>query len=445
LVALGLHLAVTAGDGWHALRWMEVVRSALLPGAAGRPGRLTAETAAVLERLRDVTARIEREPTNARTATALRRERAALEELLRRSDHHSPARRPARRPARAEPGRGDPDIEHLVRLLDGRALIEYAVVEHRVVGVVLDAETCRAVDVGSVGDVRQAVATLRQAAIGATIAEGVAATTTTAASDLSMVGSPAGAQRTADAARAASALLVDPLEIKDAARVVLVPAGPLASVPWGLLPAFAGTELAIVPSVRRWERSMARLGRLPRRPRVLAVAGPGLRFAGREVRRVATTWGEGTQVLTGPAATVAAVVAGIARADVVHLAAHGTFRSDNPLVSSIRLADGVLTGYALERLPRCPPVLVFSCCDLGMTTADGTGAFGLAGLMLSVGCASAIASVTSVDDRASARFMPGLHDTLRATRSPAGALAALRRGARRTAPASLGGLVCFGA
>ena len=50
------------------------------------------------------------------------------------------------------------------------------------------------------------------------------------------------------------------------------------------------------------------------------------------------------------------------RRGVAHLAAHGRFRADNPLFSSIDLADGPLTVYDLESLEEAPDAL----CPLGL-------------------------------------------------------------------------------
>ena len=62
-------------------------------------------------------------------------------------------------------------------------------------------------------------------------------------------------------------------------------------------------------------------------------------------------------------AQLSAVRAALERADLVHLAAHGTFRSDAPLFSSLRLADGPLTVYELERLRSAPSTLILPACD----------------------------------------------------------------------------------
>ena len=56
---------------------------------------------------------------------------------------------------------------------------------------------------------------------------------------------------------------------------------------------------------------------------------------------------------------------------LAHIAAHGNFRADNPLFSSLMLDDGPLIVHDLERLNRAPYWLVLSCCDSGVTRPPG--------------------------------------------------------------------------
>ena len=51
--------------------------------------------------------------------------------------------------------------------------------------------------------------------------------------------------------------------------------------------------------------------------------------------------------------------------DRAHLACHGSFRADNPLFSSLLLADGGLTVHDVESLGAGPRELVLSACDSG--------------------------------------------------------------------------------
>src|ERR671937_2075767 len=59
-------------------------------------------------------------------------------------------------------------------------------------------------------------------------------------------------------------------------------------------------------------------------------------------------------VLAGRSATTARVLAAIDGAGLAHIAAHGEFRADSPMFSSLRLADGPMTVHDVERLRRAP-------------------------------------------------------------------------------------------
>jgi hypothetical protein len=58
--------------------------------------------------------------------------------------------------------------------------------------------------------------------------------------------------------------------------------------------------------------------------------------------------------LAGRSATAARVLAAIDGTGLAHIAAHGTFRADSPMFSSLRLADGPMTVHDVERLRRAP-------------------------------------------------------------------------------------------
>ena len=104
-------------------------------------------------------------------------------------------------------------------------------------------------------------------------------------------------------------------------------------------------------------------------------------------------------MITGSQATVRAVSAALEDTQLAHVAAHGTFRADNPQFSSLTLADGALTVYDLERLATPPRRMVLSACDSGLSAvAPGDALMGLAAALLSVGTATLIASVAPVPD-----------------------------------------------
>jgi CHAT domain-containing protein len=106
----------------------------------------------------------------------------------------------------------------------------------------------------------------------------------------------------------------------------------------------------VAPSAALWLRADT----ASHRPgRIVLVAGPGLPDAAREVEELQALY-PAAECLDGDLATVEAVKAVLDGAELAHVAAHGRFRADNPLFSSIELADGALTVYDLGlRPPSC--------------------------------------------------------------------------------------------
>ena len=103
--------------------------------------------------------------------------------------------------------------------------------------------------------------------------------------------------------------------------------------------------------------------------------------------------------MTGEAATTQAVTDGLAGASLAHIVAHGRFRHDNPLWSTIELADGPLSVYELELLEHTPPVMVLASCDSGVGgPRGGDQLLGLSQTLLRMGTRSIVASVNLVPD-----------------------------------------------
>ena len=117
-------------------------------------------------------------------------------------------------------------------------------------------------------------------------------------------------------------------------------------------------------SAALWHRSISRV---PQPGHCVVIAGPALPGAHDEAVSIADTYGVG-EPLVGGSATWTAVTPAMRGAAVVHLAAHGTIRADNPLFSSLRLADGQLTVYDIERLDEGADTVVLAACDAGNDT-----------------------------------------------------------------------------
>ena len=138
-------------------------------------------------------------------------------------------------------------------------------------------------------------------------------------------------------------------------------------------------------------------------------------------------------------ATVAATLAALSNADIAHVAAHGHHETDNALFSGIELTDGLLMGYDVLGLPRVPPVVVLSSCDLGLhDTRPGDESLGIASAFIAAGACTVIASVARVEEDDAMTVMVDVHRSLLAGSRPGEALAAATR-------ELAAGFVCFGA
>ncbi|HVV23819.1 MAG TPA: CHAT domain-containing protein [Pseudonocardiaceae bacterium] len=256
---------------------------------------------------------------------------------------------------------------------------------------------------------------------------------------LRVLGSVAAMESAVRSARLGSAAALDSLLSLPGGRpLVVVPVGALHAVPWAVLPSCAGRPVSVAPSVAAWLRATdAGSATGPPGGRVW-IAGPGLRHAGREAQSLHARYGG--RLLAGRSATVAAALAAMDGADLVHVAAHGRFREDQPLFSCLDLSGGPLFGYDLQRLRLPPRRVVLSACDAGRSAVwPGGEAIGMATALLRHGTATVIASVLPVPDRQAVGLVTALHAALDGGLGPAAALA--------TAQAEHGhlGFVCFGA
>ena len=207
--------------------------------------------------------------------------------------------------------------------------------------------------------------------------------------------------------------------------VVVVPPGRLHAVPWALLPALRDRAVSVAPSARAWLQ--ARAVTPPDRQDPVFVRGPGL-GTGSEIPSLAAEYPHAT-VLGSGTATARRVLTALDGAGLAHIAAHGTFRADSPLFSSLRMDDGPLTVYDLERLRRAPYRVIFSSCDSGVLAPAGADELlGLAHTLAPLGTAGIVASVVPVNDQATATLMVALHRHLRGGATLAEALRLARDG-----------------
>ncbi|WP_247699927.1 CHAT domain-containing protein [Streptomyces sp. RM72] len=122
-----------------------------------------------------------------------------------------------------------------------------------------------------------------------------------------------------------------------------------------------------------------------------------------------------TVVLEGDDARVPRVLRELDGAALAHIAAHGTFRADSPLFSSLRMADGPLIVHDFERLDRSPYRIILPCCDTARFASVGADELlGLVTALLPLGTAGVVACTAPVNDAAVVPLMLALHKGLEA-------------------------------
>jgi CHAT domain-containing protein len=247
-------------------------------------------------------------------------------------------------------------------------------------------------------------------------------------------------------------LLLAPLASQVGDRTVVVtPSNDLALVPWSLLPSCRGRTVHVTPSATLWcsahdRRAAEGHGSAQR---VLAVAGPGLPGAEQEVAEVLRLHAGATS-LTGIDARVDTVLRSLTGSTLVHLAAHGNLRHDNPLFSSLALEDGPLTAYELERVPAPPRDVLLPACGSGAgQTVVAEETLGLAWTLIGAGTSAVVAPLLAIPDQATGELMRSVHVRLAAGAGLADALAAAQEDAHRSGSvgqlAVAGCFVSFGA
>ena len=208
--------------------------------------------------------------------------------------------------------------------------------------------------------------------------------------------------------------------------VVIVPTGKLHPIPWAIVPALKDRVVSVAPSASAWMR--AHQAPEPAHRHVTLARGPGLASDGAEVPLVARLYDDVT-VLDDAAATADKVLAALDGAWLAHIAAHGIFRADSPLFSSLRMHDGPLTVYDFERLNRAPYRMVLSSCDSGVLAPAGANELlGLVSSLLPLGTAGVLAAIVPLNDQALVPLMVDLHCHLRAGRTLAESLYSARLG-----------------
>ena len=200
------------------------------------------------------------------------------------------------------------------------------------------------------------------------------------------------------------------------APVVLVPPASLHAVPWALLPALAQRPVSVAPSATVWLRAAEQDAGTAPGHGVSLVLGPGLQAGAGEIAELAHVHPRASVLGAGagaPPSGMNEVLTALEGVRLAHVAAHGTFRADSPMFSSLALDDGPMFVHDLERIRHPPHRVVLSACDTGVAAAVGADELlGLVSSLLRLGTVGVLASVVPVNDAASVPFMVAVHEAL---------------------------------
>jgi tetratricopeptide (TPR) repeat protein len=178
------------------------------------------------------------------------------------------------------------------------------------------------------------------------------------------------------------------------------------------------------------------LNRIPRPPKRVVALGESTRLfhAAEEAKFVAGLFPQAITLL-GNDATGSALARESSTADIVHLACHGQFRSDNPMFSALHLVDTAFTVKDAEQLSLSQCLVTLSACESGASQyARGDEMLGLVRGFLIGGAARIVASLWPVNDAITMQYMETFYTSLQGGDAPAAALQKAQLAAMKNHP-----------
>jgi hypothetical protein len=210
------------------------------------------------------------------------------------------------------------------------------------------------------------------------------------------------------------------------ARLAVVPAGPLARLPWAALPLPDGRALCeaipatVVPGLRLTSAASRRAAGGP--PLVVAVDSGDLEGVGAETEAVRAAF-PGARLLRGAEATAERFQALARDAAWIHFAGHGIYVADAPYQSGLRLADRWLVADEITGSRLAARWVTLSACQTARALVrPGEEWFGLARTLLLSGAEAVLASQWDIEDHAAVRLMERTYRHLAAGVPLAGSL-----------------------
>ncbi|TQM84938.1 putative ATPase [Saccharothrix saharensis] len=199
--------------------------------------------------------------------------------------------------------------------------------------------------------------------------------------------------------------------------LVVVPAEPLAGVPWSALPSLHGRPLVVAPSVGAWSAARRRDGTRTS-DRGVFVVGPGMAADRADLAELADLHPRAEVV----APEVRAVLGRADGARFLHLVARREHEPENFVFSRVVLADGALLAHEFGELEEPPDLVVLPGSG---ERVPGEVALGFANGLLVAGVRTVVVAVARVAAQTTVAVMRELHTALAAGEPPGRALAGI--------------------
>ena len=222
--------------------------------------------------------------------------------------------------------------------------------------------------------------------------------------------------------------LLRPLErMLEDRKLIVVPHGNLHYLPFHALHdgeryLIERCEISVAPSAAIFQHCLQRGERVLDRALLLGVSDEQAPRVGSEIAALQQVF-PAAKSFIDDAATTAVLRGSSAGVDVLHLACHGRFRSDNPLFSALRLGDGWFTVRDAYGLKLDHTLVTLSACETGANViAPGDELIGLARGFFSAGARAVLLSLWMVDDETTAELMIDFYEETKRGSSLAGSL-----------------------
>jgi tetratricopeptide (TPR) repeat protein len=215
-----------------------------------------------------------------------------------------------------------------------------------------------------------------------------------------------------------------PLRTQQPVELVIIPHGPLHRLPFHAL--YGATqrylledyEISYAPSASVMALCEGQRREPIKKALIVGTQTNVLPSIGKELEALQELF-PGALVLRDASATVAEVRKSSSGQDLLHLACHGVFRTDNPLYSALQLDDGWFTAADLLSLNLEGALVTLSACESGRSSVTGGDELiGFSRAALAAGAASVVVSGWRVDDGTTACLMEDFY---------AGLLSGMRR------------------